>query len=298
MASLDDILTGRPEAELVARGFVFTEGPVWDVAHSRLSFSDIPADRIYSWSPVDGLAVSHAPSGKSNGLTRDLKGRLIACQHAKRRVVRIEDDGSETVLADSFNSARLNSPNDVVVRSDGSVYFTDPPYGLNPVFGVEGEMELPFTGVFRLGVDGDLAPVCTTITPNGLAFSPDETLLYVADTELGAVFVLDVLPAGDLSPPRLFARVTGGVAAPDGVKVDRAGRVYVTGRGGVWIFDPSGRHVGTIHVPELPANIGWGGSNWQDLYITARTSLYRIALAVAGAPPVREAIADHEILTS
>lgn len=289
MTRLDDILTGRPEADLAVRGFLFTEGPVWDAARHRLTFSDIPADRMYEWSPADGLAVARAPSGKSNGMTRDLEGRLIACQHARRRVVRIEDDGSETVLADAFDGARLNSPNDVVVRSDGSVYFTDPPYGLNPVFGTEGEMELPFCGLFRLGVDGALDAVCTAITPNGLAFSPDEALLYVADTEIGALFVFDVLAGGDLSSPRLFARIAPGTAAPDGVKVDREGRVYTTGPGGVWIFEPSGRQVGVIAVPELPANLAWGGSDWRDLYVTARTSLYRVRLAVAGVPPAAAA---------
>lgn len=298
MTRLDDILAERPEADLVVRGFLFTEGPVWDAARHRLSFSDIPADRMYDWSPADGLTVSRAPSGKSNGLTRDLQGRLIACQHARRRIVRIEADGSETVLADAFDNARLNSPNDVVVRSDGSVYFTDPPYGLNPVFGTEGEMELPFAGLFRIGADGALDPVCTTITPNGLAFSPDETLLYVADTELGALFVFDVLAGGDLSAPRLFARVAPGTAAPDGVKVDRAGRVYTTGPGGIWIFEPSGRQVGVIGVPELPANLAWGGSDWRHLYITARTSLYRIGLAVAGMPPARAAVASLEMPAS
>jgi len=289
MTRLDDILTGRPEADLAVRGFLFTEGPVWDAARHCLSFSDIPADRIYQWSPAGGLAVARAPSGKSNGMTRDLEGRLVVCQHARRRVVRIERDGSETVLADAFDGARLNSPNDVVMRADGSVYFTDPPYGLNAVFGAEGEMELPFAGLFRIGVDGALEALCTTITPNGLAFSPDETLLYVADTELGALFAFDVLGGGDLSPPRLFARVAPGMAAPDGVKVDREGRVYTTGPGGIWIFEPSGRQVGIIGVPELPANLAWGGSEWRDLYITARTSLYHVRLAVAGIPPARAA---------
>lgn len=288
MASLRDILAATPpQVELVADGFMFTEGPVWDSVSSGLLFSDIPADRILYWSLATGLAVSRAPSGKSNGLTCDLQGNLIVCQHAGRRVVRIEDDGSETVLADSFDNKRLNSPNDVVVRSDGAIYFTDPPYGLNPFFGSAGEMELPFCGIFRIGAAGDLAVVCTEITPNGLAFSPDETLLYVADTELNSVFVFDVLSGGDLSSPRLFARVAG-AAAPDGIKVDRQGRVYVTGEGGVWVFDCNGARIGIIPVPELPANIAWGGSEWRDLYITARTSVYRISLAVEGMPPPPE----------
>lgn len=271
--------------EKLGTGFSFTEGPVWDERNGCLLFSDIPAGRIIRWCPEDGFVDFRIPSGKSNGLTIDGNGRLIACEHANRRVSRTEKNGTVITIASHYGGRKLNSPNDVVAKSDGSVYFTDPPYGLNPTFGTSGEPELDFYGVFRLSPDGDeLTLLIADMIPNGLAFSPDESLLYVADTERGHIRVFDVAEDGKTSNGRLFAHIWGESLAPDGLKVDSEGNVYVTGKGGIWVLDPEGNRIGVIPVPELPANLAWGDPDRKTLYITARTSLYRIRLNVTGAP--------------
>jgi sugar lactone lactonase YvrE len=282
---MSSILAKDAKIETLASGFLFTEGPVWDAAQGCLHFSDIPANTIHQWRPDAGASVFRTPSGKSNGLTRDREGRLIVCEHAGRRVARIEADGSVTTIVSHYRNCCLNSPNDVVVKSDGFIYFTDPPYGLNPVYGVAERPELDFAGVYRVAPDGsDIAAVATNCTPNGLAFSPDETLLYVADTEENHVLVYDVGPDGGLSGTRLFADIPGSPLAPDGIKVDREGRVFVTGAGGVWVFDRNGTRLGIIPVPELPANLAWGDADWSALYITARTSVYRVRTETTGLP--------------
>ncbi|HVZ54989.1 MAG TPA: SMP-30/gluconolactonase/LRE family protein [Pseudolabrys sp.] len=285
MSTLGNIIAQDATIERIGSRFHFTEGPVWDAAGGCLHFSDIPASVIHQWRPGDGISVYRAPSGKSNGLTRDREGRLIVCEHAGRRVSRIEADGSATTVAAHYKGRRLNSPNDVVVKSDGAIYFTDPPYGLNPVFGVAEYAELDFAGVYRVPPDGGEIELLTAdCTPNGLAFSPDESKLYVADTEENHVLVFDVDGAGRLLGGRLFAQIPGNSLAPDGIKVDRAGRVFVTGAGGVWVFEPNGARLGVIPVPELPANLAWGDDDWSTLYITARTSIYRIRTKTAGMP--------------
>jgi len=273
------------QAERLATGFYFTEGPVWVAQGGYLLFSDIPASRIKKWSPRDGIQDFRVPSGKSNGLTLDKQGRLIACEHANRRVSRMETDGTVITLASHYQGGKLNSPNDVVVKSDGSVYFTDPPYGLNPVFGTLEEPELPFYGVYRLSPDGtELTLLIDEAVPNGLAFSPDESRLYVADTERNHLLVFDVDKDGLTSNGRLFAHLPGEPLAPDGLKVDTEGNVYSTGRGGIWVFNPEGGRIGVILVPELPANLAWGDADWRTLYITARSSLYRVRLNIPGLP--------------
>lgn len=271
--------------EKLAAGFFFTEGPVWNPGGGYLLFSDIPESRIRKWSPIEGITEFRFPSGKSNGLTLDREGRLIACEHANRRVSRTEKDGTIITIASHYRGRRLNSPNDVVVKSDGAVYFTDPPYGLNPTFGIAQRQELEFYGVYRVEPDGgDVRLLVEDSVPNGLAFSPDERLLYVADTEQNHVRVFDVKADGSLTNGRLFAELPGEPLAPDGIKVDVEGNVYTTGRGGIWVFDPGGRRLGIIPVPELPANLAWGDTDWKTLYITARTSLYRVRLNIAGVP--------------
>ncbi len=279
------IVPAGSHVERLGTGFQFTEGPVWNARGGYLLFSDIPGDRITKWTPKDGLSSFRAPSGKSNGLTLDGSGRLIACEHANRRVSRTEEDGSVITIASHFDGKKLNSPNDVVVKSDGSVYFTDPPYGLNPTFGTFERPELPFYGVYRLSPDqSDLSLLIVDSVPNGLAFSPDESLLYVADTEKNHVRVFDVDESGNTRNGRLFAEIPGEPLAPDGMKVDSEGHVYVTGRGGVWVLNPAGGRLGVIHVPELPANLCWGEGDWKTLFITARSSVYRIRLNIAGVP--------------
>jgi sugar lactone lactonase YvrE len=285
MSVMSSIIERDGAAEAIASGFYFTQGPVWDAAHGRLYFSDIPANVIHQWQPDAGVSVFRTPSGKSNGLTRERGGRLIVCEHAGRRVSRIEKDGSTTVIASHYKGRRLNSPNDVVVKSDGYIYFTDPQYGLFPTFGATEESELDFTGVYRAAPDGsDIAVVADNCTPNGLAFSPDETRLYVTDTEASHVLVYDVDRSVGPSEGQLFAQIPGSSLAPQGIKVDRDGRVFVTGAGGVWVFDPGGSSLGIISVPELPANLAWGDAGWSALYITARTSVYRVQTKTAGLP--------------
>jgi|SRR5208337_500320 len=271
--------------ERLATGFWFTEGPVWNKKGGYLLFSDIPAGRILKWTPEDGISDFRFPSGKSNGLTLDGKGRLIACEHANRRVSRTEQDGAVIALASTYEGKKLNSPNDVVVKSDGSVYFTDPPYGLNPVFGTPEEQELPFSGVYRVSPNGNgLTLLIADMVPNGLAFSPDESLLYVADTERNHIRVFDVTANGTTRNGRIFALISGEPLAPDGIKVDSEGNVYVTGKGGVWVLNPEGRRMGVIPVPQLPSNLAWGDEDLKTLYITARSSVYRVRLNIAGIP--------------
>jgi gluconolactonase len=285
MSAMSNIIAKDATIETIGSGFFFTEGPVWDAAQDCLHFSDIPASTIHRWQPNVGLSVFRSPSGKSNGLTHDREGRLIVCEHAGRRVSRIEKDGSTKTIASHYKGRRLNSPNDVVVKSDGYIYFTDPPYGLNPTYGVAEYPELDFAGVYRVAPDGsDMAVVTADCTPNGLAFSPDEKRLYVADTEENHVLVYDVDPDGGLSGGRLFAQMPGNSLAPDGIKVDRNGHVFVTGAGGVWVFEPGGARLGIIPVPELPANLAWGDADWSTLYITARTSVYRVRTNTTGLP--------------
>lgn len=282
---MSNIVAQDAVVERIGSGFHFTEGPVWDASNNCLHFSDIPASIIHQWQPDVGLTVYRSPSGKSNGLTRDRAGRLIVCEHAGRRVSRVSEDGTATTVASHYEGRRLNSPNDVVVKSDGAIYFTDPPYGLNPVFGVAEPPELDFAGVYRVSPDGDAVELMTDeCTPNGLAFTPDERRLYVADTEENLVLVFDVGIGGRLTGGRLFAEIPGNRLAPDGIKVDRAGNVFVTGDGGVWVFDPNGARLGVIPVPELPANLAWGDEDWSTLYITARTSVYRVRTKTTGLP--------------
>ncbi|MBI4965762.1 MAG: SMP-30/gluconolactonase/LRE family protein [Desulfomonile tiedjei] len=271
--------------ERLATGFQFTEGPVWNSRGGYLLFSDIPGNRIRKWTPGDGISDFRFPSGKSNGLTIDGGGRLIACEHANRRVSRTEEDGTLVTIASHYKGQKLNSPNDVVVKSDGSIYFTDPPYGLNPTFGTFEPQELPFFGVYRLSPNGDeLRLLVDDSVPNGLAFSPDESLLYIADTEMNHIRVFDVGADGGTSNGRVFAAISGDPLAPDGLKVDSEGNIYVTGKGGIWVLNPEAERLGIIPVPELPANLSWGDHDWRTLYITARSSLYRVRLNIPGVP--------------
>jgi sugar lactone lactonase YvrE len=267
--------------EKVASGFQFTEGPVWIKKDGCLLFSDIPADTIYRLDPRDGkVTVYRKPSGNSNGLTLDGKGRLIACEHGNRRVSREAPAGKVESIASIFEEKKLNSPNDVVVARDGSLFFTDPPYGIDAK-----AQEQPCQGVYRLSPGGKLKLLVSDFDrPNGLAFSPDEKVLYIADSSARMhIRAFDVKPDGTLENGRLFAKLTrdreGG---PDGLKVDRKGNIFTTGPGGIWVYAPDGKLLGIVDTPEVPANCGWGGPDGKDLYITARTGLYRIRTTVGG----------------
>ena len=265
------------EPEVIAKNLMFTEGPVWR-PEGYLLFSDIPANIIYKWKPGGELEKFRSPSGNSNGLTLDKRGRLIACEHGNRRVSRTELDGSISVLAENYKGKRLNSPNDVVVKSDGSIYFTDPPYGVQP-----NQRELDFQGVYRISPDGELTLLVDDfVKPNGLAFSPDEKILYIADTDKKHVRAFDLNPDGTLANGRVFADLSGEKQhGPDGMKVDIDGNLYVTS-GVTWIFDSKGKHLGNIVTPEAPANCAFGDDDYKTLYITARTSVYRVRVKVQG----------------
>ena len=284
-SELRRIVPEGAKVERLATGFQFTEGPVWNFNGGYLLFSDIPASRILKFTPGEGISEFRMPSGKSNGLTFDRKGRLVACEHENRRVSVTEKDGAVTTVASHYNGKRLNSPNDVVVKTDGSIYFTDPPYGLNPVFGSLGSQELPFFGVYRWSPQGDeLRLLVDDSVPNGLAFSRDESLLYIVDTENSHIRAFNVDDDGNVANGRIFAEISGEPLAPDGMKIDSEDNIYVTGKGGVWVLDPAGNRIGVIAVPELPANLAWGDEDWKTLYITARSSLYKIRLNIPGVP--------------
>jgi gluconolactonase len=276
-----DPLEGMGEVELVAtegpdQDFVFLEGPAWH--DGALLFTDIPANRIYRLNPPSTIDVFRNDSGGANGLATDTAGNLLACEHGNRRVS-VTRGSTVSSLAERYMGMRFDSPNDLTVRSDGTVYFTDPPYGL------EGRRsELPFNGVFRVSPGGEAEVAWmygdgSSPTPNGIVLSPDESVLYVANTNDGVVRAYDVAADGSLDNEREFAGDTPGA---DGIATDVAGNLYVTSGRGVQVFAPDGTSWGTISVPMQPANCGFGDADMRTLYITARTGLYRVRLTVTG----------------
>jgi len=283
-ARLLELIDSNAVVEQLGTDFQFIEGPLWNANGRFLLFSDIPANKIWKWDATSGMSVFRDPSGKSNGLTYDKQGLLLACEHANRRVSRTSAEGQVVAIASHYQGKRLNSPNDIVLKSDGSIYFTDPPYGLSAAFGAEREKELDFQGVYRLSPDGETVTLLVDDfdKPNGLCFSPDESVLYINDTDRMHVRAFDVQPDGTLANGRVFAEEKGEGGKPDGMKTDRHGNVYVTGPGGIWVFAKDGTHLGTLQTPERAANLGWGGDYWKSLFITASTSLYRVKLKVAG----------------
>lgn len=277
-----DLVPADATLEHVAAGFGLTEGPVWRGDH--LIFSDVRRDRTVRWQMLpEGPEVRtlYTQTGGGNGQALDADGRIIRCEQGARRLVRVERDDGVTVLAERFEGKRLNSPNDVVVHSSGAIYFTDPPFGLPDHR--EGK-ELPFQAVFRLGPDGTLSVATDEVEgPNGLCFSSDERVLYVADTPNLDVIAFDVNADGSLANRRLFADMTStDTGRPDGLKVDAAGNLYCTGGGGVRIVTPGGEKLGRIRLPEHCRNIAWGDHDLRTLYITAGSGLYRVRLRVAG----------------
>ena len=276
MAAQDSVCAG--DVREVATDFRFTEGPVWH-PDGYIIFSDIPANTIYALKDGE-KEVYRRPSGNTNGLTFDAKGRLVACEHGNRRVSITRGDGTVDTLAGKYKGKRLNSPNDLVVKSDGSVYFTDPPYGVQPE-----NRELDFQGVYRISPDGELELLVKDfVKPNGLAFSQDEKVLYVADTDKSWVRAFDVQDDGSLTNGRVFAEAPEGQEMrPDGMKVDVKGNVYVTGIGGVWVYNPEGTRTEVIETEQRPANCAFGGEDSKTFYITARSSVYTVRLKHAGA---------------
>jgi len=296
---LDALMAG--DVERLATGFGFVEGPLWHPAGHWL-FVDIPRARVHRLLADGSVETVREDSGGANGTTFDMQGRLVMCEggllfepdggNAPRRLSRMEADGSITTVVDRFEGKRLNRPNDVVCRSDGSLYFSDP----NGRLAAE-ERELDFAGVMRVAPDGAVSAAARDMVyPNGLAFSPDERLLYVANTRPETFLaVYDVQPDGSLANKRVFADMTGeGEGVPDGLKVDVEGCVYCTGAGGCWVFEPSGELAGIITPPEAPANVAWGGPDYRTLFFTARTSVYACEMAVAGiVPPGAAALSER-----
>ena len=298
---LDALVPPDARIEKLADGFVFTEGPVWMRSESRLLFSDVRGNTVYEWSEAEGASAFIDPvfegdrtglrSVSSNGLTLDAEGRLVMCEHGNRRISRVEADGTRTTLVDSYEGRRLNSPNDATYSSDGWLYFTDPGSAL------EGRNESPlreldFNGIYRLSPGGELELLYREQSrPNGIALSPDETTLYVANSDPNQkVWMAYDLSEDGVSNPRVFYDVNdqAGEGAADGMKVDSAGNLFATGPGGVWVLAPDGTHLGTIMPDEVPANVGWGDDG-RTLYMTGRTGLYRIRLTTQGARPGPEA---------
>lgn len=273
-----DPIEGVGAATLVRGGFMFTEGPRWLEPSGELIFSDIPADTIFVLRSGGEIETFRAPSGMSNGLSVDVGGMIVAAEHGGRRVARGSYDAAPTTLVDRFEGDRFNSPNDLAVRSDGTIYFTDPPYGLGG-----RPRELDFVGVFRWTPAGTLVAEdrgALDRRPNGIVLSPDESLLYVADSAHDYVRVFDVAADGALSGARMFLP---SVPSPDGMALDSAGNLYVAARDGVRVYAPDGTLWGTLRVGEQPANCAFGGADARSLFVTARAGLYRIdGLRVAG----------------
>lgn len=285
----------RGEEERLCTGFGFTEGPIWVGYDRALLFSDIPGNRIHRWRPGQNVAeVYRAPSGWANGLTLDAQGRLLACEHGGRRVSRAHYSGPMQAVAESFEQLPLNSPNDLIVHSSGAIFFTDPTYGTDsgrsPRFGAEGQRPaLAFQGVYRIDPDGTLQIIERDgfSQPNGLAFSPDESVLYIGDSQDRVIWRYDVHRDLTLGPRSLFVdqRSDQRRGVPDGMKVDVEGRLWTTGAGGVSVHTAEGKYLGVFAMAEHAANLTFGGEDFCTLFLTAQTSIYRVITTVRGIAP-------------
>ena len=290
--AMAELIDPDAEVQQLGTGFAFTEGPVWNREGGFLLFSDMPGDVRRSFSEANGIQEVMRPSRKGNGMVYDAHGRLLVCQHATSSLVREHADGTIETLATHYRGRELNSPNDVITRSDGAIYFSDPTYGRMPGFGVPRDQDLPFQGVYRIAPSGG-DPVLAVgedefEQPNGLCFSPDESLLYVNDTARALIRVYEVASDGTLSGGReLCARIGSGdvdEGAPDGMKCDALGNLWVTGPDGLWVISAAGEHLGVIEIPEVVGNLAWGGPGWSTLYLPSSTSLYRVVTRMASAP--------------
>jgi gluconolactonase len=269
------------KAELVATGFGFTEGPLWH-PDGFYYFVDIRRSTLHAVTPGQAPKVVREQTGEGNGTTFDLQGRLVLCEGGNRRVTRTSADGRSEVLMDRFEGKRLNRPNDVVCKSDGSLYFTDP--GLRVPL---AQREVDHAGVYRIAPDGAVSLVADCEYPNGLAFSPDERVLYVANTRWTQyIHAFELDAGGNVVRRRIFADMSSDEkdGVPDGMKVDVDGRIYCTGPGGTWVFAPDGTRLGIIRTPEVPANLAFGGPDLRTLFFTARTSVYTLRVKVPGQP--------------
>ena len=311
---INGIVPQDAKIEQVATGFKWTEGPIW-ISEGYLLFAEIPSNSIRKWTPQGGVSIFLQPSGYkgsapyggpepgSNGMTLDAQARLTVAGHARRNVWRLEtmdSQGPITVLADRYEGKRLNSPNDLVYKSDGSLYFTDPPYGLPTQGDKDPAKELQINGVYRIpgalqqkpGMQADYGKLQILIKdlprPNGIAFSPDEKYLYVNNTQPKKLWMrYQVKPDGSVDNGSVFYDATSDESpgAPDGMKVDQEGNLYSAGPGGVWVFSPEGKHLGTVRLPEKVGNLAWGDQDGKTLYITASSSVYRLKTSIAGVRP-------------
>jgi gluconolactonase len=287
--ALLELVDEASPVEKLCTGFEFVEGPIWNAKEQCLYFSDIPASIRYRWHPSSGATVARKPSNRGNGMTYDGAGNLYICEHNTSMLMRETPSGERHVVASHWQGKELNSPNDVVVRSDDSAYFSDPAYGRLAAVGIERPQELNFQGLFRVSPEGKLHLEADDFgQTNGLCFSPDEQLLYVDDSPRAHIRVFDVAPDGSLSHSRIFAENIGdgelwhGIV--DGMKCDERGNIYVTGPRGIWVFNPAGENLGVIHMPEHIANLNWGGPQWDELYCACHTSIYRLKMKVRGNP--------------
>jgi gluconolactonase len=271
--------------EQLATGFIFTEGAMWDAQSNELIFSDMPGDIVRKWSETEGVTTFRQPSNKQNGHYFDREHRLVSCSHAASNVTREERDGSITVLATHYDGKELNSPNDVIVKSDGAIYFSDPTYGRMDGFGLLRDQDMDYQGVYRIDPgSGEVSLLASDFgQPNGLTFSLDEKRLFINDTDHGHIRVFDVAGDGSISGGEVWAVPEGpGDGGCDGMKLDRDGNIYCTGPGGIHIYAPDATALGVIQVPEVTANFTWGDDDLKTLYMTASTSLYRTRVNVPG----------------
>jgi gluconolactonase len=281
---LAELVDENVELEQLGSGFTFTEGPIWN-PEGFLLFSDMPGDTRRRWDEQGGVTVVASPSNKGNGMTLDANGRLIVCEHSTSSLVRMDPDGlggGREVLASHYRGKELNSPNDVIVHSSGSIYFSDPTYGRMPGFGVEREQELDFQGVYRIPAGGGDTELLVDDfgQPNGLCFSPDESLLYINDTTKAHIRVFDVRPDGSIDGGRVLAENIGTASLEkmdlvDGMKLDERGNIWITGPQGVWVLSPEGEHLGVVQIPESVGNLHWGGPDWSWMFVCATSGLYR-----------------------
>ncbi|MFV1859503.1 MAG: SMP-30/gluconolactonase/LRE family protein [Anaerolineales bacterium] len=273
------------EIEHVVSGYQFLEGPVWHPKEKHLVFSDIVGNTMYRWSAVDGLSVFRKPSNMANGNTYDRQGQLLTCEHATSSVTLCGPNSNTEIMASHYQGKELNSPNDIVVKRDGGVYFTDPNSGRGPYYGVPREQELPFQGVYRLDPEDKTLTLLVDdfSKPNGLCFSLEESRLFVNDTDRNHIRVFDVQPDGGLTNGRVWAETIGeGVGVPDGMKIDQDENLYCCGPGGIHVFDKQADCLGVIRMPEQTANFAWGDDDLCSLYIMASSTVYRLRANIPG----------------
>ena len=286
--SFTELIDPNAKLELVADGFKFTEGPVWHTQENCLYFSDIPSDTIYKFDNKTGISIFRKPSNYSNGLTLNHRGQLIICEHKSRALTIQTEDGFHT-LANKFKSKKLNSPNDVIISQDGTIYFSDPIYGLQEGLGGPATQELSFQGVYQLkpGTSDPVLLFDDFERPNGLALSDDENILFVNDTVRQHIRGFKKDQYGNYSNGYIFAELFGdGVGRPDGMKLDRHGNIFCTGPGGIWVFSSSTKLLGKILLSQKTSNLAWGDFDRCSLYITSSSCLYRIRCKTSGKSPM------------